>query len=434
MLGVLARERARAGARSRRRRRAGREHVRLHRAREGGVDRRHPRRGAREGGPRGAPPGRHRLPRAALRRRPRDVAARGRRVRRHRRPAAHRRRGRRRRPRPRPDRLSRRAARASRARADAPRLRTGAWWTAYLKVSEGCDHTCSFCIIPKIRGRHESRPIDDVVAEAAGLAADGDARAEPDRPGPDRLRARPARRTTSLAMLLRALAIRVPALRWIRLLYAYPSSVTDELLEVMATEPAVCRYLDMPLQHVSRPHAPRDAARAQRRGAPRRSSPASAPPCRASRSAPRSSSASPARPTTTCASSATSSRRPSFEHVGGFPLLARGEHARGDPAWAPARAGEGGAFRARDGDAGPCRRPAGPGAGRPPGRGAARGARSGRTPSSAARRRRRPRSTAFDPRATAPGDVGRHRARARDRRRRVRPSRCDRAPPLTVRR
>ncbi|MGH7339227.1 MAG: 30S ribosomal protein S12 methylthiotransferase RimO, partial [Candidatus Rokuibacteriota bacterium] len=53
------------------------------------------------------------------------------------------------------------------------RVRTGAWWTAYVKVSEGCDHTCSFCIIPKIRGRHESRPMDDVLAEAAGLAADG---------------------------------------------------------------------------------------------------------------------------------------------------------------------------------------------------------------------------------------------------------------------
>src|SRR5436309_6461516 len=53
------------------------------------------------------------------------------------------------------------------------RVRAGAWWTAYLKVSEGCDHTCSFCIIPRIRGRHESRPMDDVLEEAAALAADG---------------------------------------------------------------------------------------------------------------------------------------------------------------------------------------------------------------------------------------------------------------------
>jgi ribosomal protein S12 methylthiotransferase len=132
----------------------------------------------------------------------------------------------------------------------APRVRTGAWWTAYLKVSEGCDHTCSFCIIPKIRGRHESRPMDDVVAEAAALAADGavelnlvaqDSTAYGrDLPG-----------DASLAMLLRALAIRVPDVRWLRLLYAYPASITDALLEVMATEASVCRYLDMPLQHGS---------------------------------------------------------------------------------------------------------------------------------------------------------------------------------------
>src|SRR5262249_9045493 len=55
----------------------------------------------------------------------------------------------------------------------SPRVRTGAWWTAYLKVSEGCDHRCSFCIIPTIRGRHESRPMSDVLAEAESLVADG---------------------------------------------------------------------------------------------------------------------------------------------------------------------------------------------------------------------------------------------------------------------
>src|SRR5262249_27435691 len=98
--------------------------------------------------------------------------------------------------------------------------------------------------------RHESRPLDDVLAEAETLAADGtlelnliaqDLTAY-GRDLPD---------DVTLARLLRALAIRVPRLRWLRLLYAYPSSVTDDLLEVMATEPAVCRYLDMPLQHVS---------------------------------------------------------------------------------------------------------------------------------------------------------------------------------------
>ena len=132
----------------------------------------------------------------------------------------------------------------------AARVRTGAWWTAYLKVSEGCDHACSFCIIPKIRGRHESRSIDDLVAEAASLAGEGAVELSliaqdltaygRDLPG-----------DASLARLLRALAVRVPDVRWLRLLYAYPSSVTDELLEVMADEPAVCPYLDMPLQHIS---------------------------------------------------------------------------------------------------------------------------------------------------------------------------------------
>src|SRR6266550_8335865 len=132
----------------------------------------------------------------------------------------------------------------------ARRVRAGAWWTAYLKVSEGCDHTCGFCIIPKIRGRHESRPMDDVLEEAAVLAADG--ALELNLVAQDLTAyGRDRRDGTSLAMLLRALALRVPAVRWLRLLYAYPSSVTDDLLEVMATEPAVCKYIDMPLQHIS---------------------------------------------------------------------------------------------------------------------------------------------------------------------------------------
>jgi ribosomal protein S12 methylthiotransferase len=136
------------------------------------------------------------------------------------------------------------------ARELAARVRTGAWWSAYVKVSEGCDHRCSFCIIPAIRGRHESRPMAAVLEEARALTAEGtlelnliaqDLTAY----GRDR------RDGASLAGLLRALAREVPAARWLRLLYAYPASVTDDLLEVMATEPAVCRYLDMPLQHIT---------------------------------------------------------------------------------------------------------------------------------------------------------------------------------------
>jgi ribosomal protein S12 methylthiotransferase len=119
-----------------------------------------------------------------------------------------------------------------------------------VKVSEGCDHRCSFCIIPRIRGRHESRPLDDVLAEAGALAAEGTVELnliaqDLTAYGRDR------RDGTSLAVLLRALAVRVPQVRWLRLLYAYPSSVTDELLEVIAEEPAVCKYLDMPMQHIA---------------------------------------------------------------------------------------------------------------------------------------------------------------------------------------
>src|SRR5947207_1467477 len=132
----------------------------------------------------------------------------------------------------------------------AQRVRAGAWWTAYLKVSEGCDHTCSFCIIPRIRGRHESRPMDDVLEEAAALAADG--ALELNLVAQDLTAyGRDRRDGTSLARLLRALAVRVPAVRWLRLLHAYPASVTDEVLEVIADEPAVCHYLDMPLQHIA---------------------------------------------------------------------------------------------------------------------------------------------------------------------------------------
>src|SRR5881409_2845267 len=105
----------------------------------------------------------------------------------------------------------------------ARRVRPGAWWTAYLKVSEGCDHTCGFCIIPKIRGRHESRPMDDVLEEAAALAADG-------------------------ALELNLVAQDLTAYGRDR---RDGASLADDLLEVMATEPAVCKYLDMPLQHIS---------------------------------------------------------------------------------------------------------------------------------------------------------------------------------------
>ena len=133
----------------------------------------------------------------------------------------------------------------------APRLapeRLGISHTAYLKIAEGCDRPCAFCIIPKLRGPQRSRSIESIEREAIGLVAAGAREINliaqdlttygtdlPDTP--------------TLAMLLRRLA-RVPGLRWLRLHYAYPTAVTDELIDVIASEPVVVKYLDMPLQHI----------------------------------------------------------------------------------------------------------------------------------------------------------------------------------------
>ena len=130
-----------------------------------------------------------------------------------------------------------------------PRVRTGHFFSAYLKISEGCDHHCSFCIIPKIRGRHESRSVESVLAEAEQLAADGVV--ELNLIGQDLTAyGRDRRDGSSLSALLRGLA-NIDGLRWIRLLYNYPRYVTDELLDTIASEEKVCSYIDMPLQHIS---------------------------------------------------------------------------------------------------------------------------------------------------------------------------------------
>jgi ribosomal protein S12 methylthiotransferase len=122
--------------------------------------------------------------------------------------------------------------------------------SAYLQVSDGCHRACTFCAIPAIRGPYVSRPADELAAEAAALVSEGarelvlvgqDVSAwGRDLPG------KPV-----LAELVRTLA-RTPGLAWLRLMYVQPEGVTPELLEVMAGEPAVVGYLDMPLQHASR--------------------------------------------------------------------------------------------------------------------------------------------------------------------------------------
>jgi ribosomal protein S12 methylthiotransferase len=131
-----------------------------------------------------------------------------------------------------------------------PRLRSTPPYTAYLKVSEGCDHKCAFCIIPELRGPHRSRSIDSIIREAELLAQGGvkeinliaqDLTAY----GRDR------KDGTTLYGLLRDLD-QVPDVIWIRLLYAYPNYLDGALLELIRDSNKICSYLDIPFQHVSR--------------------------------------------------------------------------------------------------------------------------------------------------------------------------------------
>jgi ribosomal protein S12 methylthiotransferase len=132
--------------------------------------------------------------------------------------------------------------------AATSRVVSGGAYTAYVKIAEGCDRPCAFCIIPKLRGAQRSRAMDDVVAEVESLVARGAREvnlvAQDLTKYGDDLGERP-----TLAGLLRRVA-RVPGLRWVRLHYAYPTAVTDELIQVMAEEPTVVKYLDVPLQHI----------------------------------------------------------------------------------------------------------------------------------------------------------------------------------------
>jgi len=133
--------------------------------------------------------------------------------------------------------------------ADAPRVVTTPAHYAYLKIGEGCANRCAYCIIPSIRGGVQSRPLEAVVGEAEKLVADGMREAIVI-----------AQDTTvygvdlygvpSLAKLLRKLA-RVEGLEWIRVMYAYPSRIDDELVEVMASTPNIVKYIDLPMQHGS---------------------------------------------------------------------------------------------------------------------------------------------------------------------------------------
>jgi ribosomal protein S12 methylthiotransferase len=137
---------------------------------------------------------------------------------------------------------------------EAPRVRIGAAHTAYVKIAEGCDRPCAFCIIPKLRGPQRSRRIDDIVAEARALGASGVREInliaqDLTRYGHDEGVA-PAERQT-LAQLLRAMA--KVDVDWIRLHYTFPSAFDDDLIDAIASEPRVVKYVDVPLQHISDP-------------------------------------------------------------------------------------------------------------------------------------------------------------------------------------
>lgn len=136
---------------------------------------------------------------------------------------------------------------------DAPEMETGRVLTtpehyAYIKIAEGCDNRCSYCVIPSLRGKFRSRTMDDVLYEARLLADNGvkelivvaqdTTRYGTDLPGHKRL----------LAPLLRELC-KIDGLEWIRIHYTYPDEIDDELIDVIATEEKIVKYLDLPIQH-----------------------------------------------------------------------------------------------------------------------------------------------------------------------------------------
>lgn len=130
-----------------------------------------------------------------------------------------------------------------------PRMLTTPGYMAYLKIAEGCDNCCSYCIIPQLRGPYTSRPYDEVMAEAKALAESGVKELivvaqDTTRYGED---------TTGnllLPQLLRDLNV-LEGIQWIRVMYLYPNNFTDELIDAFASLDKVCKYIDIPLQHAS---------------------------------------------------------------------------------------------------------------------------------------------------------------------------------------
>jgi len=132
---------------------------------------------------------------------------------------------------------------------ETPRILSTPRASAYIKIAEGCDHPCSFCIIPQLRGKFRSRRLESIVAEAERLITQGVR--EITLIGQDTTcYGEDLRLKNGLATLLDALAV-LPGLKWLRFLYAYPNKVTTRLLETMARHETIAKYLDVPLQHAS---------------------------------------------------------------------------------------------------------------------------------------------------------------------------------------
>ena len=131
---------------------------------------------------------------------------------------------------------------------DLPRIQSTPSYSAYLKIADGCDNFCTYCIIPKLRGKFRSRPMESIISEAETLAKSGVKELilvaqdtacygkDTDTPG--------------LHILIRGLS-KIDGIEWIRLQYCYPENITDELIEEISTNSKVVKYLDMPLQHIS---------------------------------------------------------------------------------------------------------------------------------------------------------------------------------------
>lgn len=131
---------------------------------------------------------------------------------------------------------------------ELPKKNTLSKSSAYIKVAEGCQHNCSFCIIPAIRGKLRSRPIESVVAEARQLAREGVK--EINLIAQDLAAYGRDVGNTDLLSLLKEL-VKVDDIQWIRLLYVYPENISEEFLEFFASQPKIVKYLDIPVQHAS---------------------------------------------------------------------------------------------------------------------------------------------------------------------------------------